>query len=345
MPKLSIIIPVYNSADYLRPCLGSVLNQNFSDFELIIVDDGSKDGSREIIEEYAKKDIRIKLIFHEINKGVGPARNSGLAAAKGEFIAFVDSDDWLEKNMYSSLITRQAETDADIVECNVFRHGETPVPVQEFKNMPSELNLSKDNDAYLLAIYNRRAAPYIFNKIYRAALIKKNAITFPNNQSVGVGGEDLIFLLILSHYIKSYASLNKPNYNYRYLIGSLSHRRIDSPADGAIRTLNFLQSEHKKRKQLMLKKYFLTGALVLIKLAVSHSFTQTKSPVADGATTLRLLGKNDFIQKGIKGLLFYRALRFKDCLLVWLLFVRAYRLYSLLSYHNARRQPGFLLNI
>ncbi len=95
-PKISVIVPVYNVEKYLRRCIDSILSQTFSDFELLLIDDGSKDKSGDICDEYVAKDVRIK-VFHKANAGVSSARNLGLDKAKGEFIFFVDSDDFLDK--------------------------------------------------------------------------------------------------------------------------------------------------------------------------------------------------------------------------------------------------------
>ena len=93
-PLISIIVPVYNVEDYIRPCLDSILAQTYTNFEAILVDDGSKDGSGSVCDEYAEKDSRF-IVVHKENGGVSSARNKGLEIAKGEYIAFVDSDDWI----------------------------------------------------------------------------------------------------------------------------------------------------------------------------------------------------------------------------------------------------------
>lgn len=97
MPKISIIVPVYNVEKYLRKCIDSILNQTFKDFELILIDDGSTDESGKICDEYNLKDNRIKVI-HKENGGLSSARNAGLDIAQGEYIGFVDSDDWIESD-------------------------------------------------------------------------------------------------------------------------------------------------------------------------------------------------------------------------------------------------------
>ena len=101
-PAISIIIPVYNAENYLRRCIDSVLSQSFTDFELILVDDGSKDKSPQICDEYASQDTRVRVI-HKANGGVSAARNDGLDIAKGEYITFIDSDDWVERDYLSTL--------------------------------------------------------------------------------------------------------------------------------------------------------------------------------------------------------------------------------------------------
>ena len=104
MPKVSVIIPIYNTEKYLRKCLDSVCNQTLSDIEIICVNDCSTDNSLEILEEYASKDNRIKLIDFKENKGAAVARNAGIDEAKGEYIGFVDSDDFVDETMFLSTV-------------------------------------------------------------------------------------------------------------------------------------------------------------------------------------------------------------------------------------------------
>ena len=117
MPKLSVIVPVYNTEKYLRECVDSILAQTFTNFELILVDDGSTDGSGAICDEYAAKDPRVQVI-HQQNGGITVARKSGVRVARGEYVTFVDSDDWIDKDMYRIMLT---EEPADIVICNMIR--------------------------------------------------------------------------------------------------------------------------------------------------------------------------------------------------------------------------------
>lgn len=113
---ISVIVPVYKVEEYLPKCIESILNQTYKNIELILVDDGSPDNSPKICDEYASKDKRVKVI-HKKNAGVSAARNDGINAASGKFITFVDSDDWIESEMYEKLYEKQQEKDYDVVMC------------------------------------------------------------------------------------------------------------------------------------------------------------------------------------------------------------------------------------
>lgn len=118
MPELSIIVPVYKVEKYLPRCIDSILAQTFGDFELILIDDGSPDGCGRICDEYAQKDKRIVAI-HQKNMGVSAARNAGLDIARGRYIGFVDSDDWIEPQMYEAMMDAIRENGADMAVCGV----------------------------------------------------------------------------------------------------------------------------------------------------------------------------------------------------------------------------------
>ena len=113
---ISVIVPVYKVEPYLRQCVDSILNQTYRDIEVLLIDDGSPDKCGEICDEYAEKDDRIR-VFHTENRGLSAARNLGLREATGDYIGFVDSDDWIEPDMYEVLLTRLEETGADISVC------------------------------------------------------------------------------------------------------------------------------------------------------------------------------------------------------------------------------------
>ena len=118
MPAVSVIVPVYKVEKYIHRCVDSILSQTFRDFELILVDDGSPDNCPAICDEYAAKDPRV-VVIHQKNGGLSAARNAGLDLATGEYIAFVDSDDWLREDALQVLTNHQRKNDADMVLCNI----------------------------------------------------------------------------------------------------------------------------------------------------------------------------------------------------------------------------------
>lgn len=122
MPELSIIVPVYKVEKYLPRCIDSILAQTFGDFELILIDDGSPDGCGRICDEYARKDKRI-VVIHQKNMGVSAARNAGLDIARGRYIGFVDSDDWIEPQMYEVMMREARASAKDIIACGICYYG------------------------------------------------------------------------------------------------------------------------------------------------------------------------------------------------------------------------------
>ena len=119
MPKVSIVVPIYNVEKYLRECLDSIVNQTLKDIEIICVNDGSTDSCPQILEEFSKKDNRIKVI-NKANSGYGASMNIGLAAATGEYIGIVESDDFVKTNMFEDLYNLAKENDADVVKSDWF---------------------------------------------------------------------------------------------------------------------------------------------------------------------------------------------------------------------------------
>lgn len=164
MKTVSIIIPVYNVEKYLPECLDSVVNQTYKELQIIVVDDGSTDSSGEICDQYAEKDNRITVI-HQVNAGAANAKNTGLDNVKGEYLAFVDSDDWVELNWIETLINAMEKYDVDVVECgfdNIFVNA-----VEEGKVYKEEILTTED----YFKQYNENWVSVIFwNKLFRAEL-------------------------------------------------------------------------------------------------------------------------------------------------------------------------------
>lgn len=166
---VSIIIPVYNVARYLSACVDSLLCQTRPGLEIVLIDDGSFDGSERICDEYAARDSRVRVI-HQTNAGAANAKNAGLDAAVGEYIAFLDSDDWVEPNWLEMMIRASREHDADVVECN-FRMDY--VDSSEFGNDPEgfEETLFETRE-YLRHYPTQWSCALFWNKLFRAELLE-----------------------------------------------------------------------------------------------------------------------------------------------------------------------------
>lgn len=208
--KVSVIIPFYNVEKYIRKCLESLRAQTITDIEFILVNDGSKDGSEEIAKEFLS-DSRFKLLVKE-NGGLSDARNYGLQASTGDYIAYLDSDDYVESNMYESMYKRAVDTDADIVECNF---------IWEYPNKEVIDNKSvKDN----LLLDIRVVA---WNKLYKASFLKPLNISF----SVGHQYEDVSYCYKILPYVNKFESIEVPFIHYIQRSNSISNNQNEKVRD------------------------------------------------------------------------------------------------------------------
>lgn len=172
-PKVSVVVPFYNVEDYIETCLNSLKNQTLKDIEVILVDDGSKDGSTEIAKKFAKRDRRFSYV-HKENGGLSDARNYGMKYATGEYLAFLDSDDYIDLDMYEKMYKKAKKTNADMVETDF---------IWEYPDK-SVVDISKVTTMDRIIVDIRVVA---WNKLYRHSLIKKLGVTF----SKGLRYEDV----------------------------------------------------------------------------------------------------------------------------------------------------------
>lgn len=201
--KLSVIIPIYNSEQHLKRCLDSVMAQRFTDFELLLIDDGSTDSSFEICQSYAQNDNRIRIIQKQ-NGGPGAARNLGISESKGEWIVFIDSDDWVDPNHLESL-TDDIEEGIDLV-----MHGRYGgKQYLKYKNKIEVID-SKDNQI-LFNELNLTPNGQICSKLFNSKIIKTNRIEFVPEIRMS---EDVLF--ILSYLSKSDRMKYRDLYTYHY---------------------------------------------------------------------------------------------------------------------------------
>lgn len=192
MPKISIIVPIYNVEKYLKECVDSVLTQSFNDFELILVDDGSPDSCPLICDEYEKKDDRVRVI-HKKNAGVSAARNSGIEIACGEYIWFVDADDMLLENALKTAASC-FDKNADIMcfkNLIVYDNGEISssekdIAPNDFSGDASKLDVCE----MMKKACTKNLLPFMWRNVYRASFLKENQIKFDESLSYG---EDSVF--------------------------------------------------------------------------------------------------------------------------------------------------------
>ncbi len=234
-PKVSVIIPVYNRKKYLKRCLDSVINQTLKNIEIICIDDGSTDQSLEILNEYRKKDGRI-IIINQKNQGAGLARNSGLKIAKGEYIGFVDSDDWIDLNFYETLFKEAKKQDADLART---------LYVHEFQKNSKEDYINKTihkrkSEGELLNVNEHSVV--IWNAIYKREFLQKNNIYFDKLQAV----EDVPFTARATYYSKKTIPVIGTYYHYRKDVENrltiFNKKRIEGMLKANKVTLDFINS-------------------------------------------------------------------------------------------------------
>ncbi|MED3939488.1 glycosyltransferase family 2 protein [Priestia megaterium] len=223
MPAISIIVPVYNVEEYLEKCIDSILKQTFKDFELILVNDGSTDNCGEICDKYVGKDNRVRVI-HKKNGGLSDARNSGIEAAKGHYIGFVDSDDWIEPNMYEILYTLCVENGADISTCSINIWDK-----ENKRKCWGASNTTKifDSRIAIKYMYDDKLSGFTaWNKLYNKNVFKN--IRFPKGRIY----EDAAIMYKIYDNSNQIIFIDNPLYNYIYRRSSItrssfSEKRFD----------------------------------------------------------------------------------------------------------------------
>ena len=223
-PQVSIIVPVYNVENYIERCLNSLVNQTFKDIEIITINDGSTDKSLELLNKYAKEDIRISVIDLG-DEGVSYCRNLGIEKANGKYIMFVDSDDWIDSSMVEVMYKKAEENKLDLVMCSYIREFKDHSKEKIF-NLPQEI-IYKDNEVknellrkLVGPIKEELSNPEmldalgtVWGKLYRADILKENKIKFVDLKEIG-SAEDTLFNIFTFNYLKKLMFLNKPMYHY-----------------------------------------------------------------------------------------------------------------------------------
>jgi glycosyltransferase involved in cell wall biosynthesis len=192
-PEVSIIVPVYNSEKFIYRCIDSILAQTFTNFECIFNDDGSTDKSSAICENYSKSDNRF-IVIHQENSGVSATRNKGLEIARGKYICFVDSDDYVKNNMLEKLVSAMNSSQADVVCCGYIENNKVCIPSGE------DFILSNTRTIQIIHYLEmRQAFGFVWNKLFRRTILDINAIRFAVSTKFG---EDMLFNLEYFRHVK-----------------------------------------------------------------------------------------------------------------------------------------------
>jgi glycosyltransferase involved in cell wall biosynthesis len=251
MPTVSIIVPVYNVEQYIRKCIDSILSQTFRDFELILVNDGSSDGSGEICNEYTAQDKRVKVI-HKKNGGLSDARNAGIEVAVGTYIGFVDSDDWIEPNMYEILYNLCVGYSADISTCSI------NVWDLNNKKKTKDYNYNTRVLSSRLAIkcmYDGKLSGYpAWNKLYKREVFDK--IRFP----VGRIFEDVAIMYRLYGSANRIVFIDSPLYNYNYRESSITRSEFSEKRFDVVlnynETYSYMAKKYPEICEILEKNFF-----------------------------------------------------------------------------------------
>ena len=222
-PVISVIIPVFNTEEYLGRCVESILSQTFNNLELILVDDGSSDNSGAICDLYAKRDPRV-IVRHRVNGGVSSARNEGIALARGRFLSFVDSDDYIQDNCYQKLLDAALEEEADIVFSDYYEvYKEQSLTLFQSFNPGDNWH---DTISNLISYGPHAGNPWNYLLI-NSDIIRKNHLFFPKKYALG---EDFWFGLKVHVFSKKSLKVNAPLYYYNMENqNSLTHKEgLDS---------------------------------------------------------------------------------------------------------------------
>lgn len=243
-PYFSIVLPIYNVEEYLKACVESVLSQGFQDYELILVDDGSTDGCPAICNDYAEKYSNISVI-HKKNGGLSSARNAGLDVAQGQYIWWVDSDDWIEEGALEKLWNISCESLPDMVKFGYCRSGEKAVPV-ESGIRPGTYSREKGLEELVDRAFYHAGAFCLsaWSHVYRRDFISRNALSFVSERIVG--SEDYLFNLQALPLADSVTVIENRLYFYRLRSGSLSQDYRDGLAEKYTKLWGLLEENYKK---------------------------------------------------------------------------------------------------
>jgi len=280
-PKVSVIVPVYNAEKYLHRCVDSLLAQSFTDFEVLLVDDGSPDHSGEICDAYARKDSRVK-VFHKENGGVSSARQCGLDNAVGEYTIHVDPDDWVKPDMLEELYNKAKEEDADMVICDYYLDG---IQRKYVNQRPSSCDYQK----VLYDLMFRKLHGSLWNKLIRRTCYKTYDVRLPKGLDYC---EDVITLVQLWKNSIKITYVNKAFYYYDQHINEHSITRSYTKKTYTMRCLYLDYLKKYLSEELYGKVYATQFSLVAQEAFFKNAFSNKEFfEIYHGSILVFLRGK------------------------------------------------------
>lgn len=272
-PLVSIIVPVYNVPErYLKACIESLINQTIKEIEIIIVDDGSKDNSGAICDMYAGKDSRIKVI-HKKNGGLAAARNTGFRAAAGEYITFVDGDDWIDKNMCEVMYSAAKDNKVDLVMCGVVKEYAQTSEIYKFEFDDMQY-FDRDGCKYLqskLLVYSGNIAT-AYAKLIRRAFLLEHGIE--HDAVLRQGLEGLEFNMRLFDKLEGALFVKQPFYHYIYNENSISAYSTEGNNKAVLKGLQKIKEyiNTSDNKELLIENYYNRILYIIVTTAISSYF-------------------------------------------------------------------------
>ena len=305
---ISVIVPIYRVEKYLPACIDSILNQTFTDFELILVDDGSPDRCPEICDETAKRDARVRVI-HQANAGLSAARNAGIEIAHGEWLGFVDSDDYIAPQFYEKLYQTAQRTDADCVMCSVQNVDESGKPIDSaLMRVADEVKTGRE---VLRKIGRDDVTPYLtaWNKLYRRKLF--NTLRYP----AGRQNEDVFVFAELFCQVQRAVCVAEPLYFYRKRIGSIMNsvvtlRNLDEMWAYVNCFEHLQQDDEESTLKETEKRVFakLTGVYYRVTEEDRHSNKMKQAKKAQWNIAMRLMKQGQLDLRSLARTLLFQAL-------------------------------------
>lgn len=287
--KVSVIVPIYNVEKYLDRCVSSILNQTLKDLEIILVDDGSPDNCPAMCDEYAKNDSRVKVI-HKKNAGQGLARNSGLEIATGKYVAFIDSDDYVDESMYESMYALAENESLDLCCCSYNRfYNDGHVVAAKWYNKPKIVAGQRQVNQLILDLNIKNANTIIetnvWGVLYSKDIIDKNRIRFVSEREIA--SEDLIFNYDFFIHANKIAYTPNRYYNYYYNDNSTTTNYGTAKYKRMVQLLYSLDNRLSNRFTAQeYEPYFCYSVLRIFKIILKFEVLRAKS-LKEGLASLK----------------------------------------------------------